>query len=252
MLGCTCDVCRSSDPRDARMRASILIETPGKRRIVIDTGPDFREQMLRNNIDFVDAVFFTHFHYDHMGGIDDLRPFSQRTEQPLNCYMNQQTYDEITRKMPYVNQSRHYPNIPRLSFKVFSEGQFSTYQAEEIAGVHIQPIRMIHVPAASVYSVGYVINSRFGYLTDFKKIIPEDEKYLYNLDVLYLGSPLDIEHPTHISQPEAMALFQKFRPARGVVGHLSHQHSHARLLEKWSGLAEPAWDGMVFDLAEPK
>ncbi len=247
-LGCGCNVCTSKDPRDNRTRASILIQTDEHRNIVIDTGPDFRTQMLRYRIDSVDAVLFTHFHYDHVGGIDDLRPYSQRTEDPLPCYMNAQTLEEITRKMPYVNQSENYPNIPRLRFRILEEDDSHTPLCLTIAGIKFQPIRMVHVPSAGVFSTGFVIENKFGYLTDFKHIFREDERFLYNLDVLYLGSPLDIEHPTHISHYEAFELFQKFQPHRAVVGHLSHQHSHERLLEKWKGVAEPAHDGMVFDV----
>lgn len=243
MVGCDCRVCTSTDEKNKRRRASIMVEKDGY-RIVIDTGPDFRDQMLENSIDSVDAVLYTHFHYDHMGGLDDLRPFSKRKEEGLKCYCDNRTYDEIIRKYPYVQKQKSYPNTPRLDFTVLeaeNDGRFNTLN---LGPFHIQPIRLLHVPAAMLFSVGYVFNSTFGYLTDFKEINEDDIVHLKDLEVLYLGSPLPKEHPTHISHPEALELFSNLTPQKGFIGHLSHMLSHDELSEKWPENIEPAHDRM--------
>jgi phosphoribosyl 1,2-cyclic phosphate phosphodiesterase len=110
----------------------------------------------------------------------------------------------------------------------------------------IQPIRLVHIPKAGVLSTGFVVNRKFGYLTDFKEINVQDEKFLHGLEVLYLGSPIDKPHMSHINHAEALALIEKYQPANGYVGHLSHQYLHAELLAKWQGVAEPAYDGQQF------
>ena len=133
-----------------------------------------------------------------------------------------------------------------LKIEVLPGNEEDGYQPLEIAGMQIQPVRMLHIPKAGVLSTGFVVNGQFGYLTDFKEIHPHDEKYLYGLKVLYLGSPIDKLHVSHISHPEGLELIQKFKPARGVIGHLSHQHLHTELQAAWHGIAEPAFDGQEF------
>lgn len=246
IVTCQCKVCTSKDPFDKRLRASLLFEEQGL--VLIDTGPDLRHQMLRAGVAGLSAVLFTHFHFDHLDGLPDLRPFTFERKSELVCYANHQTHEVILSRYPYIREKVFYSNVPRLDLRIFPGNEQEGYESLSIAGMLFQPIRMVHIPKAGVLSTGFVVNGKFGYLTDFKEIHAADEKFLHGLEVLYLGSPLDKPHESHINHGEALELFAKFRPARGVIGHLSHQYLHSELIAHWRNRAEPAYDGMVFHL----
>lgn len=246
IVGCTCKVCKSDDGRDQRHRASILLEDDGM--VLIDTGPDLRYQMLQHNVQSLAAVLYTHFHYDHLDGLPDLRPFTFDAQAELTCYANPQTHEVILTRYPYIREKAVYSNVPHLSLKIFPGNEEDGYEQLKIAGMTIQPIRLVHIPKAGVLSTGFVVNGKFGYLTDFKEINQHDEKYLYGLEVLYLGSPIDKPHMSHINHGEALSLMERLKPKRGFIGHLSHQYLHEELLGKWNGIAEPAYDSLTFVL----
>jgi phosphoribosyl 1,2-cyclic phosphate phosphodiesterase len=246
IVACSCKVCTSTEPKNKRLRASILLN--GTAPVLIDTGPDLRQQMLRINVQSLAAVLYTHFHYDHLAGLDDLKPFTFDRAGELTCYANIQTHENILSKYPYVHDKNPYNTVPRLNVEMFPGNEQDGYRALEIAGLNIQPIRLTHVPQAGILSTGFVVNQTFGYLTDFKEIHKDDEKFLYNLKALYLGSPLERLHVSHISHGEGLALIQKFKPAQGYIGHLSHQYLHTELTEKWAGIALPAYDGLEIKL----
>ena len=214
--------------------------------MLIDTGPDLRYQMLRLGVHELNAVIYTHFHYDHLAGLDDLKPFTFDHAEQLLCYANIQTHEIILGRYPYIREKLVYTSVPRLRIEVLPGNEEDGYQQLEIAGMQIQPVRMLHIPKAGVLSTGFVVNGQFGYLTDFKEIHPHDEKYLYGLKVLYLGSPIDKLHVSHISHGEGLDLIRKFKPERGVIGHLSHQYLHSELRAAWQDVAEPAYDGQQF------
>jgi phosphoribosyl 1,2-cyclic phosphate phosphodiesterase len=243
VVACACKVCTSTAAEDRRLRASLLLH--GTEPIVIDTGPDLRQQMLRAGVSSLAGVLYTHFHYDHLGGLDDLKPFTFEREGELRCYANIQTYENIISRYPYIRAKVTYTAVPKLNVEVFSGNEEDGYEEFEMGGLKIRPIRLVHIPQAGVLSTGFVVNGSFGYLTDFKEIHPDDEKYLYGLKALYLGSPLDRLHISHISHGEALELIRKFKPEQGYIGHLSHQYPHTELTEKWRGIASPAYDGLV-------
>lgn len=247
IVGCGCKVCTSPLAVDKRLRASLLLH--GDAPVLIDTGPDLRYQMLRlgekAGVDSLAAVLYTHFHYDHLSGLDDLRPFTFAREKKLTCYANIQTHEHILSKYPYIREKIVYTTVPQLDLMKFEGNEQDGYDEFEVGGLRIQPIRLTHIPKAGVLSTGFVVNGVFGYLTDFKEIHPHDEKFLFNLHALYLGSPLDKPHVSHISHSDALELIEKFKPGKGYIGHLSHFYTHAELMDKWQGVAEPAHDGMV-------
>jgi len=244
IVGCDCKVCTSTDTRNQRHRAAILLEGDGQ--VLIDTGPDLRYQMLKHKVKSLRAVLYTHFHYDHLDGLPDLRPFTFDNNSELVCYANPQTHEIILSRYPYIREKAVYSNVPHLSLKIFPGNEEDGYEELAIGGLKIRPIRLVHIPKAGVLSTGFVVNGKFGYLTDFKEIHADDEQYLEGLEVLYLGSPIDKPHMSHINHAEGLALIEKFRPKRGYIGHLSHQYLHAELIEKWQGTAEPAFDGQQF------
>lgn len=216
--------------------------------VLVDTGPDLRQQMLRTQTSRIDQVLYTHFHYDHMGGLDDLRPFTYHIPQPLDCYANRQTVKEIEKKYPYLDKSIKYPNIPRLNIREYAKNEDGSLSEMQVADIHIQPLRLLHIPDAGIESVGFVFNKKFAYLTDFKEIHADDEKFLFSLQYIYMGSPVDYQHPTHISQPEVLALMQKFSPQKGFIGHLSHQFLHTEFEDKWPENISPAHDMLAFEV----
>ncbi len=257
VLGCDCGVCQSGDPRDKRTRSSILIENPetGK-KILVDTGPDVRFQLMRENIKDLDSVLYTHFHYDHLGGLDDLRPISKRREQPLECFSNFQTLRDITKRYPYLKFYRKYQNLPRLDMKLFrvnpgkgKDAGIPYYRKFSLAGLSIQPVKMVHVPRADIFSTGFVLDKRFAYLTDFVSIYPADEKFLYNLELMIMGAPFwERDYPSHITITDAIGLMKKFLPRKVFITHLSHEFTHRQLEEKMPSPMSPAYDGLRLEI----
>ncbi len=245
LIACSCRVCLSNNPKDRRRRASILIENETK-NIIIDTGPDFREQILEKDIKQLTFVLYTHYHYDHIGGLNDLRPFSFYNGGQITCWCNKQTHDEIQRLYPYVFTKKISRQV-NLNIKTYAFSDNNIYKNFIIEGILIQPIRLIHIPSTKMECVGFVFNHKVGYLTDFKFILPEYEPFLYNLETLILGSPLYLEHPSHISIPEAFSLIKKYKPKRGIISHLGHGYTHQELSNKFHDGVVPAYDGLSFE-----
>ena len=265
VIGCTCDVCASKNKKNRRNRASVMVRGTDNFSVLVDTGPDLRRQMIKYRISSLDRVLYTHYHYDHLGGLNDLRPFCfhKKYEEPLFCMANEQTYQEIKRLYPYAfkkssgnhsgpsNQNNQsMPRQVELDFKIFSFNDQRIYESFQIEKLKVQPIRLMHIPKIKMECVGFVFNDKIGYLTDFKYILPEYDPFLYNLDVLILGAPLYREHPTHISIPEGFELIQKYKPKKGVISHLSHEFSHDDLEKKFPEGTTPAYDGMSFNFLE--
>ncbi len=246
VIGCDCRVCQSNDSKDRRKRASILIRDIQKSiTILIDTGPDLRTQMLLNKVQKLSGILYTHYHYDHLGGLNDLRAFTLYNDEPLKCWCNEQTYRVIKKQYPYVFK-KSIPGQLNLDLQLYKNNKEGSYEKLFIGDIEIKPIRLMHVPKEKIECVGFVFNNKFGYLTDFKQIFEYEEEFLYDLDVLFLGAPLYKRHPTHISIPEAFSFFEKFKPKVGVIGHLSHMERHSDMEKKFPTGVIPAYDGQTF------
>ena len=174
-IGCSCAVCQSNDPRDNRLRASVLVETAGK-RILIDCGPDFRQQMIRSRIYQLDGILLTHEHYDHVGGLDDLRPYCRQGAVPI--YAESDVVEAIETRIPYVFRAHPYPGVPRLALHTISLEPF------EVAGVLVQPIRVMH---GRLPILGFRIGN-FAYLTDILTLPETEVPKLQGVDVLVLDA----------------------------------------------------------------
>lgn len=245
IITCDCGVCTSNDERDKRLRSSIMVETDST-RIVVDTGPDFRYQMLRLGISKLDSVIFTHYHYDHSAGLDDLRPFSFGPAGPFEVYSDQVTLDIFKIRHPYIQDEPHpTANLPVIRFNQYSGTITDGYSRFSIGDIEIQPIRLVHIPEEDVPSVGFVFNDKVGYITDFKHIIDEDRNLLLNLDTLIIGAPLFKKHRSHMDIPSALELMKEFKPKRGYISHLSHFATHEQLLKEFPDTIEPAYDGLI-------
>ncbi len=210
-IGCTCHTCTSTDPKDKRLRASILVETHGL-RILIDASPDLRQQALRLGLSRLDAVLLTHQHYDHVGGIDDLRPFCAGKDLPI--YTNAQTFKDLHNRIDYCFRKNKYPGVPSLDLHEMECKPFL------IEGLKITPIEVMH-GALPIY--GYRIGD-FAYITDAKTIADNEKEKLRDLEVLILNClRVEQEHFAHLILPEALALVEELKPKRCYLTHACHR-----------------------------
>ncbi|HEX7071870.1 MAG TPA: MBL fold metallo-hydrolase, partial [Rhodothermales bacterium] len=199
VIGCRCRVCTSEDPRDRRTRCSALIETNGL-TVVIDTGPDFRNQALRHDLREVDAVLFTHHHADHIVGMDDLRPFFFGNDRRLPCYAHPHTADVIANTFPYIFVDGSYPGVPNL-IMLSVEGPFEVHSRYgRGTTLPVEPVTVYH---GNLAMYGYRVGG-FAYLTDTSRIPDESFDQLEGLDVLVLDALRFEPHPTHFSFDEAI------------------------------------------------
>lgn len=235
-IGCKCPVCTSKDPRDNRLRTSALVEVEGK-RILIDCGPDFRYQMIRQNIDNLDAILITHEHYDHVGGLDDLRPLLK--EKDIEIFLENNVAEAIETRLPYAFREHKYPGVPDLKFVRITEKPFLA------ADIEVVPIRLMH---ARLPILGYRIGN-LAYLTDFK-YIPENEfAKLENLDLLVVEALRKGEHYSHESLEEALANIERIRPKEAYLVHMSHRVGlHAEANKELPPHVHYAYDGLTVEI----
>jgi len=238
-IGCHCDVCRSSDPRDNRLRPSILISY-GDHNILIDTTPDFRTQALRAGLERLHAVVFTHPHADHIMGLDDIRPFNFRQKDPIPILAAPETMDAIRRCFPYIFDSqKKETNIPKVEARVLDGGPF------ELFGLPFQPIPILH---------GYqtIYGFRFGsaaYLTDHSDIPDTSIELLQNLDVLFLDALRYKPHPTHSTVERSTRTVERLRPERAFFTHICHDLGHERAESMLPPHIRLAYDGLEIQVA---
>ena len=239
-LGCTCRVCVSTDPRDQRLRPSIAIEwqddeSSALHRVIIDTGPDFRQQALRFGIRNIDAVFYTHAHADHILGLDDLRPLSfSHREQKMPLYADAPTADVLERVFSYTfSAEATYPTRARVELKRLNG-------PVEVAGVTFSPVPLLHGRLS-------VTGFRFGnaaYLTDMSVIPDSSFALLQDLDVVVLDALRPQQHPTHANIPEATAWAQKIGARSTWFTHMSHEVMHAEMDPQLPHTISLAYDGL--------
>ena len=234
LIGCQCAVCQSLDYRDKRLRVSVLIETQGK-SFVIDTGPDFRQQMLRERVTQLDAVLFTHQHKDHTAGLDDVRAFNFLQRQDMPVYARSQVLDQLKAEFAYVFADKKYPGIPRIQLHEITNQPFC------IEGVTFVPIDAMH---HNLPVFGFRVGD-FAYLTDIN-FVPDHEMYkLNNLAVLVIGA-LQIEpHISHFTLSQALDFAQKVGAKQTYFTHISHKlGSHKEVSKHLPDTVLLAQDGL--------
>lgn len=238
VIGCHCAVCRSSDPRNQRTRPSVLIQSPDG-NILIDTTPDMRTQLLREGVDRVDAVLYTHYHADHIFGMDDVRVFYFAIRRPLPVYAERPVQAVLRRAFSYAfeEQSERIAGgaIPRLSLRTID-----ARRPFEVLGLRCVPIRLLHGRFR-------VLGFRFGnlaYCTDVNRIPKRSMKLLQGLDVLVLDALRDRTHATHFSLAESLAIVARLQPRRTYFTHMTHDVEHAATNARLPAGVELAYDGL--------
>tara|TARA_B100001287_G_scaffold66605_1_gene54419 strand:- start:1314 stop:2081 length:768 start_codon:yes stop_codon:yes gene_type:complete len=240
VIGCKCNVCISENSKDKRLRSSVHIQS-GDNSIVIDTGPDFRQQMINSNITNLDAVLFTHEHKDHVAGLDDVRAFNFIQKKPIDIFCTENVFDALKREFHYIfNPKFKYPGIPSINRnKIDKNNSFNVNE------VKITPIEVMHY---KLPVLGFRIKN-FAYVTDAKTIENKEKEKLKNLELLVINALRIKEHISHLNLEEALNLINELKPKKAVLTHLSHymgQHDEInKILPSNVGVA---YDGMKFSL----
>jgi phosphoribosyl 1,2-cyclic phosphate phosphodiesterase len=245
IVGCNCPGCTSKDPRDKRLRVSVFIETDVKingkpLRILIDTSPDFRQQMLKYNITDIDAVLYTHYHVDHIMGLDDIRQINQLHRKEVEVYSNKETSERIRQTFSYIFDENTYKGggIPRIKINEISEGKFS------VLGLEVTPLIYNHGPTM-VY--GFRLGD-FAYMTDCNYIPESEFEKLAGLKVLILDALRYKPHPTHFSIDEAVEAARRIGANQTYFTHMTHDVVHAEANAKLPEGIELAYDGLEFEI----
>ena len=239
MIGCDCDVCASEDPRNKRMRPSVLVELP-QGNLLVDTSPEMRLQLLREKVKVVHAIAYTHYHADHLFGLDDARLFPKYTRVPVPIYCEEDTEQTIRRTFDYAFD-RHsevvpFGGLPKMLFERIGPGR--TFK---VLGQTVMPIRLEHGRFR-------VLGFRFGdlaYCTDVNKIPDESWPLLEGLDTLILDALRREPHPTHFNVDQALAAIKRLRPKRAYLTHISHSLDHAETEKRLPAGVQLAYDGLV-------
>lgn len=240
MLLCPCPVCRSADPRDKRLRASAVVRYKGA-NLLIDCGPDFRTQMLRASDTRLDAVLLTHFHFDHVAGLDDLRTYCYRHEDAFPLYAQQRVLDALHQRIPYCFAEHPYPGVARFDEHVVGEGN----QPFEVRGVMVQPIPVMY---DKLPICGYRIGP-MAYITDCKFIADEQVDRLKGIPLLVINALRMTEHNSHMSLGETLAVVERVKPGKTFLIHMSDGIGlHARSHEVLPAGIELAYDGLIVNI----
>lgn len=239
MIGCDCATCRSTDPRDRRLRPSIYLEVPGRAHLLVDASTDLREQALSHGIRRVDAVLFTHSHADHIFGLDDLRRFNAIQSGAIPCYADALTWENLRRTFSYV-----FDGITRAG------GGIPQLEAHEIAGpftacgVAVTPVPLLHGPLPIL---GFRFGS-FAYLTDCSAIPDASWTLVAGVDTLVVDALRYKPHPTHFSVDDALRVVARIGPRRAYFTHMCHDLPHAETCARLPDGVELSYDGLALDV----
>ena len=244
VVGCSCRVCLSEDPRDKRLRCSCLVETEDL-TILIDAGPDFRTQAIRAHITQIDAVLITHHHFDHIAGLDDLRPFFFQNKQAIPCYAHPDTAENLKDRFPYIFKDKSYPGVANLDINEIN-GPFSlSGRYNQNTSAQIIPIDAFH---GTMPVLGFRIGN-FAYITDTNQIPESSFPLLKGLEVLVIDALRHKPHRSHFSIAEAIEVSNKINPEHTYFTHMTHGLMHAEEDERLPSSFSFAYDGLIFETA---
>jgi len=245
VVGCDCPVCTSTDPRDRRNRHAALLELP-EGRLLVDTPPELRIQLLAESVEAVDAVWLTHPHADHLHGFDDLRVFTTRNRTTLPAYLADEHVQEVRERFPYIFNDIQPPagtSKPRIRLVPFSSGS-----PVALLGAEFTPLAVPHGPMTAY---GFRVGS-LGYVTDAKALPRRALESLAGVDTLVLNALWwGNSHPTHFNVEEAVAAAQEVGARRTFLIHLTHRVGHRALNSALPDHIQPAYDGLSLDLPDP-
>lgn len=238
LIGCECEVCQSKNPKDKRLRSSVMIENDGK-IFVIDTGPDFRQQMLRENMKKLDAVIFTHEHKDHIAGLDEVRAFNYLSGNEMDVYATARVQEALKREFAYVFSSVEYPGIPKIKLHTISKIPF------EVNGTLFTPVEVfhMHLPVLA-FRIG-----DFTYITDANFIADSEKEKIKGSKVIVLNALRKEKHVSHYTLDEAVRLLKELSPEKGYLIHISHQlGKHEDVNKELPPFIRCAFDGLKVEL----
>ncbi|HEX2936852.1 MAG TPA: MBL fold metallo-hydrolase [Bacteroidales bacterium] len=238
VIACPCEVCHSTNPKDSRLRTSLLIEI-NDIHIVIDSGPDFRQQMLNADVKTLDAILFTHEHRDHIAGLDDVRAYNYIQQQPMDVYAEERVQNAIMNEFDYIFAEHKYPGIPQVNMHKIDKHPF------EVQGIAVVPIRVMHMRLP-------VLGFRIGdltYITDANFISDEEKHKIRGSKVIIITGLRKQKHISHFSLSEAVELLEEFKPEKGYITHISHQMGfHNEVQAELPPNIALAYDNLTFEL----
>lgn len=239
-IGCDCAVCHSDDPRNKRLRPSVLVETPAL-KLLVDATPDFRQQALRHNIRNVDAVLLTHTHADHIFGLDDLRSFTERDSRKMPIYASAESLARIREIFPYAcEEIPRWPGLP--SFQLHAIEPNVEFEVGDLK------VRALPVPHGRMTVFGFLLGREFAYLTDCNEVSPTVVEAVRGVPVLVVDALRHRPHPTHLTVAQALEVVAQAMPKRALLTHMCHDVDHAATEATLPAHVRLAYDGLVIEV----
>ena len=240
VIACDCEVCLSTNSKDKRLRSSVMIQVDNL-NLVIDTGPDFRQQMLREKVVKVDSILFTHHHKDHVAGMDDIRAFNHKWKRDMPIYCNQATSNALKLEFPYIFSGFNYPGIPKVAINIIENKPF------KIEKTIIEPIEVLHY---KLPVLGFRIRN-FIYLTDVSEISKKEKEKMKGADLIILDALRKQDHISHFSLEQALTLLEELNPKQALLTHISHYMGlHDNVNKELPNYVNLAYDGQEVTLNE--
>lgn len=244
VIACPCAVCHSDDPHDKRLRTSALVTDSGNHNLLIDIGPDFRAQMLHHRVDHLDAILITHAHRDHVGGIDDIRPFNWIQKSNMEIYANSEAIQSIRHDYHYIFEYHQYPGLPEVTLHDVGNGN-----PFRIGNITVTPIRGMH---KDLPVLGFRMEDdngdRLAYITDMNHIPLEEMNKLTHLDLLVINALRQQKHFSHFCLPESLQIIDTCSPKQAYLTHMSHEMGfHAAVEESLPSNVHLAYDNLIIE-----
>lgn len=240
VIGCKCQACTSNDSKDKRLRSAILIKT-GKHQYVIDPGPDFRQQMLREEVDTLDAIIITHPHKDHIGGMDDVRAYNFLQKKPMDVYIKKEFIKAVQKEFFYAFEKVRYPGVPQINLLPLDNEPFVVHETKFI------PIKVMH---SKMEIFGFRIGD-FTYITDACKISPLEKEKAKGTKILVINAVREKKHYAHFNLEEALQFIEEIAPKKAYLTHISHMMGPvSKVHKKLPSNVEFAYDGLALDIED--